>query len=102
MPRFGLIVEFDVVEERVDDFKQAIEENAQASVAAEPDCIQFDVLHIKNQPGAFRLYEVYTDEAAFEHHRKLAHTQAFLERVKPWVRRQSAHRLTRLANFQKG
>ena len=49
MNKFVLIVEFDVRPESLEKFNQAIAINARASVAEEPGCRQFDVLH--NQDG---------------------------------------------------
>ena len=45
-------------------------ENARAAVRDEPGCLRFDVIQDADDGNRMWLYEVYTDEAAFQ-----AHTQ---------------------------
>ncbi len=79
MNRFVLIVEFQVKPGCLEKFNEAIAINAKASVADEPGCRQFDVLHNQDDPHHIVLYEVYDDEAAFrDDHMKRSHTQTFL------------------------
>jgi quinol monooxygenase YgiN len=93
---FVLIVEFQVKPECLEKFNRAIAINAQASVAEEPGCRQFDVLHNVDDPNHVVLYEVYESEAAFrDDHMKRAHTQTFLALAKELVTKQTAYRLRR-------
>jgi (4S)-4-hydroxy-5-phosphonooxypentane-2,3-dione isomerase len=96
MESFVLIVEFQVKPECLERFNQAIAINAQASVAEEPGCTQFDVLHSVDDPNHIVLYEVYDSEAAFrDDHMKRRHTQTFLAQAKELVTKQTAYRLRR-------
>jgi quinol monooxygenase YgiN len=92
---FAIIVEFEVRPECLQRFNQAIAVNAQASVADEPGCRQFDVLHNEDDPNHVVLYEVYDSPAAFEDHMARSHTQAFLALAKELVAKQTVYRLRR-------
>ena len=96
MKKFVLIVEFDVKPDCLEKFNRAIEINAKASVADEPGCRQFDVLHNLDNPNHVVLYEVYDSLAAFqEDHMKRKHTQTFLAQAKEWITKQTAYKLER-------
>ena len=95
MNNFVLIVEFQVKPESLDKFNQAIAINAKASVAEEPGCRQFDVLHNQDDPNHVVLYEVYDDPAAFQDHMGRKHTQTFLGQVKELITKQTAYKLKR-------
>ena len=70
---FTLIVELRVKPEKLDQFRQAIKINSQASLRDEPGCSHFDVVQDRDDPLHFFLYELYDDEAAFEAHRTAPH-----------------------------
>ncbi|HYY54223.1 MAG TPA: putative quinol monooxygenase [Candidatus Dormibacteraeota bacterium] len=70
---FALIVSLRIRPERRNQFLQAAEENSTASVRDEPGCLRFDVVHDQAEPDHFFYYEVYTDEAAFDAHKKTPH-----------------------------
>jgi (4S)-4-hydroxy-5-phosphonooxypentane-2,3-dione isomerase len=93
--KFVLIVEFQVKPECLDKFNQAIAVNANASVAEEPGCRQFDVLHNQDDPNHIVLYEVYDSPAAFQDHMGRKHTQGFLAQAKQLVTKQTAYKLKR-------
>jgi quinol monooxygenase YgiN len=95
MKKFVLIVEFLVKKECLDDFNRLIEINANASVANEVGCFQFDVCSSTEDPSKVLLYEVYASEAAFQEHMKQTHTQNFLNAAKPLIHSQTATRWTR-------
>lgn len=48
-----------------------------AASREEPGCLVFDVCRDPADPRAFVLYEVYTDEAAYQAHRGTAHYERF-------------------------
>jgi (4S)-4-hydroxy-5-phosphonooxypentane-2,3-dione isomerase len=96
LSEFVLIVEFQVKPDCLEQFNRAIAINAKASVADEPGCRQFDVLHNQDDPSHVVLYEVYDSEAAFrDDHMKRSHTQAFLAQAKALVTKQTAYKLKR-------
>lgn len=80
-----LIVDFQVKPEHIDRFMTMIDENARASVANEPGCLQFDVTRANDDPCRVMLYEVYANEDAFKTHMTMAHTQTFLGAAKDMV-----------------
>ena len=53
-------------------------ENAVAS-RTEPGCLEFTVFRAIDEPRAFLLFERYTDEAAFQAHRKSPHFKSIIE-----------------------
>ena len=96
MNKFVLIVEFQVKPGSLDKFNQAIAINAKASVADEPGCRQFDVLHNQDDPCHIVLYEVYDSPAAFQDdHMRRKHTQTFLAQAKEMITKQTAYKLKR-------
>ena len=101
MANFVLIAELQVKPESLAAFVPLILANAQASVAKEPGCLQFDVTQQADDPTKFALYEVYADAAAFEAHGKMPHVQEFFAASKDMIVGRGARRLTRLAGFHK-
>jgi autoinducer 2-degrading protein len=88
-------VEFQVKPESLDKFNQLIAVNAKASVADEPGCRQFDVMHNQDDPNHVVLYEVYDSPEAFKEHLGMKHTQVFLGQVKELITKQTAYKLKR-------
>jgi len=52
---------------------------------AEPGCIEIHVSRALRDPATFFIQSTWTDEAEFEKHIDLPHTQAFLSRVSEWI-----------------
>jgi quinol monooxygenase YgiN len=96
MTNFVLIVEFELKPEDAERFHGLIAENARASVANEPGCLQFDVVRPQDSLNRLFLYEVYADQAAFDAHIKMPHVAAFFAQAKPMIVNQKATRLDRL------
>ncbi|MBD2838210.1 antibiotic biosynthesis monooxygenase [Pseudomonas sp. JM0905a] len=69
----------------LDAFMDAMRVNAAASVRDEPGCLVFDVLQDRSDPDLVWLYEVYTDEAAFEAHMRTPHFLASRPLVDPLI-----------------
>lgn len=69
-----VIVKLQVRPDKVDDFLEAIHENAVATLNDEPGCLRFDVHRSTEDPSSFVLYEIYRDPAAFyDEHRSTVH-----------------------------
>lgn len=69
-----VIVSLQVRPDKVDEFLDAIHENAVATLNDEPGCLRFDVHCSTEEPNRFVLYEIYRDAAAFyDEHRSTAH-----------------------------
>lgn len=75
---FVILVDFDIDPEARSRFLDLVRENAALSVRNEPDCFRFDVLTARDpaRRNIITLYEIYTDEAAFQAHLASRH---FLE-----------------------
>ncbi len=101
MAQFVLIAELQVKPDTVEKFVPLILANAQASVAKEPGCLQFDLTQAEDDRTKFALYEVYADAAAFEAHGKMPHVQEFFAAAKDMIAGRGAKRLARLAGFHK-
>ena len=97
MGHYSLMVDFQVNDGKMDEFLPLMKENARASVANEPGCLQFDVLHVQGEPNRLVLFEVYQDEAAFQAHMKMPHLAAFLEKARPMMGKAQMTKLDRAA-----
>ncbi|HUP97074.1 MAG TPA: putative quinol monooxygenase [Usitatibacter sp.] len=84
MSGFVVTVVFRVKAEHRAAFRDAVLENASASVAHEPGCSVFDVCE-KEEGSEIFLYEIYDDEAAFKAHLATDHFRRFDAQVAPWV-----------------
>jgi autoinducer 2-degrading protein len=82
---FTVVVEFHIYPAHVQDFKEAIVQNARQSVDSEDGCHQFDVCCNPTDSSQFFLYELYDDEAAFKIHLQSAHFRAMNATTAPWV-----------------
>lgn len=74
MPQITIIVEFETVPGRQAEFEAVIREHARRTVADEPGCLRFDVLHLVDETGArvpnkLLVNELYADRAAVVAHR---------------------------------
>ena len=87
---FVLQVDIRIKPENVDAFMKAVLENAAAS-RKEPDCKQFDVVVDPKDSTRVMLYEVYTDEKAFEEHQKGAHFKKYIAEAVPLLASRERH-----------
>ena len=69
---FAIVVEAEIVPERVEEFLDVIEKDAVGSRADE-GCLRFDVLRDQSDPNKFFFYEVYVDAAAVAVHKEQPH-----------------------------
>ena len=75
---YVVLPSFDVQEGNLEAFLTAARADAAASLADEPDCLQFDIaVDRAASPVCVVFYEVYTDRAAFERHLEMPHLAAF-------------------------
>ena len=82
---FIVCVTFTVNAGKLPEFLPLMSAQARNSVALEPGCHQFDVCHGSADPDVVFLYEVYADEAGFQHHLDSAHFKTFDAAVAPLV-----------------
>ncbi|MFT5438965.1 MAG: autoinducer 2-degrading protein [Alphaproteobacteria bacterium] len=89
---YVVTVNFEIEPAHVDGFRTAVMRQAENSVSKEPDCHRFDVSVDGADPAKFFLYEIYTDEAAFQAHLKTAHYADFNATTTPWVKAKAGTR----------
>ncbi len=70
-------VEFSIHPPQAREFRETVLTQAHNSLTREPNCHRFDVSIDPLDATRFFLYEVYTDEAALQAHRKTPHYQEF-------------------------
>jgi quinol monooxygenase YgiN len=76
---FAIIVQAEIVPDRLEEFVKLIEINAVNS-RKEPDCIRFDVVQSQEQSNLFFFYEVYAnDSSAINHHKAQPHYQLWAD-----------------------
>ncbi len=86
---YVVTVEFVVWPKHVEEFHQAIQQQAHNSLALEPGCHQFDVSVDPQTRERILLYEVYAAEAAFQAHLASKHFMNFDATVRDWVKRKT-------------
>lgn len=84
-PTCAVHVVFNIKPEHVEQFRQAVLQQAKNSLEREPWCHQFDVATMPERPHSFMLYETYDNRAAFVKHRETAHFADFTASVTPWI-----------------
>jgi autoinducer 2-degrading protein len=93
MEHFALWVELDIKPGLLPAFLAAARRNAEGAVRDEPGCHRFDILRDPALANRVCLYEIYTDESAFDAHRKTAHFRTYLATTPPMI---AARKSTRL------
>ncbi len=76
---FSLMVQLEIRPEGREEFLAAMAANAEASVRDEPGCLRFDISSVESDGNRFLLYELYTDDGAFEAHRAAPHFAVWRE-----------------------
>jgi len=79
---FVLVVNIRIKPESVDRWMPMALENAREA-RKEPGCKQFDVLVDPKDKTKVMLYEVYSDEKAFEAHQQTPHFKKYLAEAVP-------------------
>jgi (4S)-4-hydroxy-5-phosphonooxypentane-2,3-dione isomerase len=102
-PPTGFInaVDLDIVPAELEKFKDAIKENAAASMK-EPGCRRFDILVLASNPNHFFLYEVYDNEAAYHAHRATDHVKKYFATTANMVAKREVRPMTPIALNSKG
>ena len=87
---FVLVVNIRIKPESVERWMKMALENAREA-RKEPGCKQFDVLVDPHDRAQVMLYEVYTDERAFEAHQQTVHFKKYLAEAVPLLASRSRH-----------
>lgn len=86
---YVILVDFTILDGKMDVFLEEVVTNANASVSDEPGCLRFDVLRPEGAADRVLLYEIYADEAAFDAHRRTPHFHHFDAVVAPLTKARS-------------
>lgn len=78
---FAVCVTFKIDEPSLLQFMPLMLKNARTSLSNEPGCHRFDVLTDPDRPGDVFLYELYTDQSAFQAHLESPHFKKFDQAV---------------------
>ena len=82
---FVVAVEFLIHQQHEREFRETVLKQARNSLTLEADCHRFDVSIDPQDDSRVFLYELYSDEAAYQAHRKTPHYHEFSIRVADWV-----------------
>ena len=82
---YVVTVTFELNADSKDLFLERVRRQARESLEREPHCHQFDVCSNPQRPGEVFLYEIYSDEAAFQSHLESDHFKDFDAAVAGWV-----------------
>ena len=85
MTAIAIIVDFRLQPGTRAQFRRLIDANARLSVETELGCRRFDVVEPRGETDRLLLYEIYTDDAAFEDHARSAHFIQFDAESAPLV-----------------
>ena len=72
-----LFVELDIVPGQREAFLARAQEHRENVQKNEPDCKCFDISVPENKVNKVRLYEVYADQVAFDHHMETEYMMAY-------------------------
>lgn len=87
-----IVVRFTVKPEFLDKFKVRMAQQARESFEREPACHRFDIASDPGDPHQILLYEIYSDEAAFNTHLASAHFKAFNTETAEWISSKAVER----------
>ena len=91
-----ICVVFEINEDHIDAFSKLVCKQAKNSMSREEGCHQFDVAQDTGDPSRFVLYELYTDEQAFETHRQTEHMAEFSSGIEGMVKSKTLYQLDRI------
>ncbi len=92
-----LFVTINIKPEHREEYLAEMLLNAKGAREDEPGCLRFDVVQDSQDENTIHLYEVYTDEAAFQAHTSAPHFLRMRETTADWRAGQSVHMGTNLA-----
>lgn len=66
--RIVRIAELEIDPAQVESYKAALKEEIEISIRVEPGVLTLYAVSVKNQPAQIRIFETYTDDAAYRAH----------------------------------
>ena len=82
---FAVFVTLEIKPDHLDAFIPRMHQQAEDSLAREPNCGIFEIWLDGKTPNRVQLYEVYMDAAAFDDHLQSAHFKDFDSTVAPMI-----------------
>lgn len=82
---YVVCVQVNVVDDKINDFIKATEENA-VNTRKEEGCLRFDILQQIDDKCRFTLYEVYKNEEGMAAHKETAHYAKWRDTVAGWMK----------------
>ncbi len=82
---YGQIAIYTLLESRAEEFDRLAREVVAKVKAREPETLVYVMHGVPSAPMQRILYEVYRDQAAYEHHAEQAYVRDFEEQRKPYV-----------------
>ena len=79
---YAVIVPIQIKDGSKEQFLAALLPNAQGAVRDEPGCLRFDVIQDAGDANRVWVYEIYTDEAAFQAHTQSPHFLNAIETIR--------------------
>ena len=70
MPKFALVATLEIAPGRIDEFLPVLLAHRARCLKDEPGTLQFEVMRPRGDDSTVMLYELYTDDAAFDAHSK--------------------------------
>ena len=80
------LAELEIDPAQLESFRAAIKEGIETAVRLEPGVLALHAVSEKDNPALVKVFEVYTDEAAYKTHLETAHFKKFRETTKEMVK----------------
>ena len=80
-----IIAPLQIKEGHKEQFVEEIIADARGSLNNEPGCLRFDVVQDPENTNRIWLYEVYTDEQAFQAHTRTPHFTRWRDATRDWL-----------------
>jgi len=96
MPSFAIVAAFEVVPGRMEAFLPLLLAHRDRCLKDEPETLRLDVLRPRAGEDTVLLYEVYTDDAAFQTHWNGPHVARFRAETERMVAKLSGTRCSLL------
>ena len=85
MSNVVLFVELDIAPGQKEAFLNRARQHRDNVHKNEPNCLRFDISEPDDDENKVRLYEVYADQAAVDHHMETPYMKAYREDTGPMV-----------------
>ena len=96
MPAVVLFVTLQITADKMAKFLGRVREHRNNVLKSEPDCLRFDISKPDQRENTIQLYEVYANQAAFDHHMETPYMKAYMEDTAPMIENRERTRATLL------